>query len=171
MQQPYIHFVRDAVYVFAHALHSLLAATCGEGTQGTCPGFIEAAHTELVDHLESITFNDVDNFPFQFEGGTHDGPPRYSIISYMENGEGIVFKMSKFFFIKIHVGFGWKEVGTYQNGKIRKLDPDFERTVRNRSLMENFVQCDQKTCEKDEIKIPDGFNDGCCWHCQVLSIS
>ena len=151
MQQPYIHFVRDAVYVFAHALHSLLVATCGEVTRGTCPQFIEAAQTDLINHLESVNFSDVDNFPFKFEGGTHDGPPRYSIISYMENGEG----------------FDWKEVGTYQNGTIRNLDSEFERTVRSRSVEKNFVKCDQKSCDKDEIKIPDGFNDGCCWHCQA----
>ena len=46
------------------------------------------SHHNLVHYLQNVTFNDVDNFPFQFEEDTHDGPPRYSIISYVETDSG-----------------------------------------------------------------------------------
>ena len=84
VQQPNVHFVRDAVYVFAHALHNLWGDTCGYNYSGLCEGFHRTAYTKLKDYLHNVTFNDVDGFPFQFEDQTHDGPPRYSIISYVE---------------------------------------------------------------------------------------
>lgn len=84
VQQPNVHFVRDAVYVFAHALHNLWVDTCGHNYSGLCEGFHRTAYTKLKDYLHNVTFYDVDGFPFQFEDQTHDGPPRYSIISYVE---------------------------------------------------------------------------------------
>ena len=116
VQQPYIHFVRDAVYVFAHALHNLWKDTCNN-TQGMCPGFQEKAFHQLKDYLHGVNFFDVDMFPFKFEEKTQDGPPRYSIISYVER-DGI---------------YDWKEVGTYQNGKIRNMDSTFNATIRSES--------------------------------------
>jgi metabotropic X receptor len=55
VQQPYIHFVRDAVYVFAHALHNLWKDTCNN-TQGMCPGFQEKAFHQLKDYLHDVNF-------------------------------------------------------------------------------------------------------------------
>ena len=116
VQQPYIHFVRDAVYVFAHALHNLWKDTCNN-TQGMCPGFQEKAFHQLKDYLHGVNFFDVDMFPFKFEEKTQDGPPHYSIISYVER-DGI---------------YDWKEVGTYQNGKIRNIDSTINATIRSES--------------------------------------
>ena len=53
-------------------------------SEGLCQGFHRRSYTALKDYLHNVTFYDVDGFPFQFEDGTHDGPPRYSIISYLE---------------------------------------------------------------------------------------
>ena len=153
VQQPYIHFVRDAVYVFAHAIHNLWIDTCGKSFDTLCQNFTNVAHSQLIHYLHNVTFNDVDGFPFTFEDGTHDGPPRYSIISYMETSEGSGV-------------YDWKEVGTYQNGKIRKWIDDFNITVKSQSLKNHFITCKRDVCPVDQIKIPDGFNDECCWHCQ-----
>lgn len=60
--------------------------TCGNVT--LCEEFRHVSHHNLVHYLQNVTFNDVDNFPFQFEEDTHDGPPRYSIISYVETDSG-----------------------------------------------------------------------------------
>ena len=60
--------------------------TCGNVT--LCEEFRHVSHHNLVHYLQNVTFNDVDNFPFQFEEDTHDGPPRYSIISYVETHSG-----------------------------------------------------------------------------------
>ena len=150
-QQPYIHFVRDAVYAFAHAIDNLVTNTCGNHSGQLCPEYHQVSHHDLIKYLHNVTFNDVDNFPFKFESNTHDGPPRYSIISYIETEEGL---------------YDWKEVGTYQNGIIRNLDEAFRVGVHSQSKQNNFVTCKQDTCPVDQIEIPDGFNDGCCWHCQ-----
>ena len=115
-----------------------------------CPGFQEKAFHQLKDYLHGVNFFDVDMFPFKFEEKTQDGPPRYSIISYVER-DGI---------------YDWKEVGTYQNGKIRNMDSTFNATIRSESKEKHYVTCKQDVCDADAIKIPDGFNDGCCWHCE-----
>ena len=149
VQQPYIHFVRDAVYVFAHALHNLWSDTCNQ-VPGVCAGFQEKAFHQLKDYMQNVNFFDVDMFPFKFEDNTQDGPTRYSIISYLEK-DGI---------------FDWKEVGTYQNGKIRIMDSSFNATIRSESSEKHYVRCKQDVCNANAIKIPDGVNDGCCWHCE-----
>ena len=66
LHQPYIHFVRDAVYVFAHALHNLWRETCNT-TLHLCPHFAERTVTGLKDFLHGVNFSDVDGFPFKFE--------------------------------------------------------------------------------------------------------
>ena len=77
--------LRDAVYVFAHAIHNLWVSKCGAEAKSLCPEFNQVSHTQLINYLHNVSFNDVDGFPFKFEDQTHDGPPRYSIISYMES--------------------------------------------------------------------------------------
>ena len=61
--------------------------TCGHNATELCQGFHSRAYTALKDYLHNVTFQDVDGFPFHFVDGTHDGPPRYSIISYVLNPE------------------------------------------------------------------------------------
>ena len=68
------------------------------------------SHHNLVHYLQNVTFNDVDNFPFQFEEDTHDGPPRYSIISYVETDSGShtngnIFVVNLNFFCDIYIIF------------------------------------------------------------------
>ena len=68
------------------------------------------SHHNLVHYLQNVTFNDVDNFPFQFEEDTHDGPPRYSIISYVETDSGShtngnIFVVNLNYFCDIYIIF------------------------------------------------------------------
>ena len=71
--------------MFAHAIHNLWVSKCGAEAKSLCPEFNQVSHTQLINYLHNVSFNDVDGFPFKFEDQTHDGPPRYSIISYMES--------------------------------------------------------------------------------------
>ena len=71
--------------MFAHAIHNLWVSKCGAEAKSLCPEFNQVSHTQLINYLHNVSFNDVDGFPFKFEDKTHDGPPRYSIISYMES--------------------------------------------------------------------------------------
>ena len=91
-QQQYIHFIRDAVYAYAHAIHNLHKANCKsfdpEDPQGRmCDKFKERIFKDLVPHLKNVTFKDPDdeNFTFKFDFhndsysqglSPHDGPPR-----------------------------------------------------------------------------------------------
>ena len=52
--------------------------------------------------------------------------------------------------------YNWKEVGTYQNGTILKLDPNFNARVRAKNDEERFVTCTRPICQAAEIKIPEG---------------
>ena len=157
VQQPNVHFIRDAVYVFAHALHNLWLNTCGQNYSGLCEGFHRRSYTLLKDYLHNVTFNDVDGFPFQF-GEFGDGPQRYSIISYIETESGPSYpsiQPAPTSYLNVGV-YNWKEVGTYQNGKIRNLDPTFNASVRNKNAQEHFVTCKRGACQADQVKIPEG---------------
>ncbi|CAB4060180.1 unnamed protein product [Lepeophtheirus salmonis] len=110
-QQLYIHFVRDAVYAFAHALDNLLKDTCGISYQAICPEFWKASRTDLRTYLENVTFKDIGGNDFEFYGShedelslkgssfffRHDGPPRYTIINFQQRGSS----------------FDWFKIGTY----------------------------------------------------------
>ena len=84
---PYVHFVRDAAYVFAHALHDLHTKVCG-AIPGVCPGMREAAYANLTQYMNRVSFKDVAGFDFSFTEKSQDGPPRYSIISYSPGSGG-----------------------------------------------------------------------------------
>lgn len=58
-QQRYLHFVRDAVYAVAHALHELRIETCGENTIGICEGMHHLNETKFIELLRGVTFNGI----------------------------------------------------------------------------------------------------------------
>ena len=157
-QQYYIHFVRDAVYAFAHALHNLHQDVCENfANDKLCPAFKEKVFTDLAHYLANVSFES-HNFTFKFYGhndsysrglSPHDGPPRYSVINF-----GKTFNQGK-------VVYDWKDVGTYNGSDIVDMNTEFaERyapTARN-------MECGRQECEMNYIKIPDS-DDQCCWHC------
>ena len=172
-QQLYIHFVRDAVYAFAHAIHNLHRDTCvGNGAPKLCPEFKERVFRDLKEYLRNVTFIDVDGKSFAFcpdenhcrddgqsprDGGhlPHDGPPRYSIINFRrgreeEDGRGRRGR------------FDWFNVGTFHEGFFGEWDPDF---LAKFSSDPRIVQCVREVCKVGEVRVQDTPEDLCCWHC------
>ena len=157
-EQLYIHFVRDAVYAFAHAIHNLHRDACdGNGAPKLCPEFKRRVFRDLKEYLRNVTFIDVDGKNFVFYGDEdhlpddgrhlpHDGPPRYSIINFRRGSDG---------------RFNWINVGTYHKGFFNEWDPDFEESFSNDSTI---VSCAREVCKVGEIKVQDT-EDLCCWHC------
>ena len=158
-EQVYVHFVRDAVYAYAHALHDLHLDLCGSfvGNKRLCPAFKENVFKNLTHYLSKVSFNDTeDNFTFRFyshddsysahSSVAHDGPPRYSIINFAEN----------------QTIYDWRTVGTYLDGEIKDIDDEFPTRYQDMAIEK---VCNRKECEVNHIKIPDT-DDQCCWHCQ-----
>jgi hypothetical protein len=56
-QQRYLHFVRDAVYAVAQALHNLQATQCGPGATGVCEKMRHIDGDLLRTYLANVTFN------------------------------------------------------------------------------------------------------------------
>lgn len=157
--QVYIHFVRDAVYAFAQALHDLHVDSCGGFEDRLCPLFKERVFVELNQYLPKVRFNDPSegNFTFRFYShndsysqGTlpHDGPPRYSIINFAKKHNDV---------------YDWHNVGTYVDGKITEIEAEFEKHYAAPKAKPNL--CQRKQCPLNHIKIPDS-EDQCCWHCK-----
>lgn len=61
-QQLWLHFVRDAVYAYAWALHSIWEEEC-EGEKGVCEGMVHGSVSDghlhgqhLFTHLLNLSF-------------------------------------------------------------------------------------------------------------------
>ena len=54
-QQSFIHFVRDAVYAFAHALNNMHLDLC-KGIPGLCPAMMHIDGNQTVKYLKNVTF-------------------------------------------------------------------------------------------------------------------
>ncbi len=158
-----VHFVRDAVYAFAHALHDLHEVSCQSfrPEHRLCPRFKQRVFHDLKYYLSNVTFLDVEgDYKFKFYGhndsyshgpAPHDGPSRYSIINFaktmMDNGRAV---------------YDWKNVGTYMDGDIMSNEEFFETF---RPVKQNWTNdCRRTPCATGFIKIPDT-DDRCCWHC------
>lgn len=55
------HFVRDAVYAFAHALHTLSANSCATNDAFLCKNFKKRVYFDLADFLSEVR-----SLPFDF---------------------------------------------------------------------------------------------------------
>lgn len=55
-QQKFIHFVRDAVYAVAHALHNLQVDICGRNFVGICNSMRHIDGETLSKYLNTVTF-------------------------------------------------------------------------------------------------------------------
>ena len=61
----YLHFVRDAVYAYAHALHNQWKMEC-DGHDGVCDAMRNADGSVLKYYLENVNFTG-QQFPVGFE--------------------------------------------------------------------------------------------------------
>lgn len=144
------------MYAFAHALHDLHLDICGSWANRLCADFKTKVYEQLVHYLAKVSFDDADeaNFTFRFYSHNdsysqglrpHDGPPRYSVINFAKN----------------FTTYDWNNVGTYVDGKIIDIEPDFETRYAPKARLS---ACGREECELNHIKIPDT-DDQCCWHC------
>ncbi len=159
-QQLYIHFVRDAVYAFAHALDKLHRNSCPT-EEGLCDNFKERVFEDLKNYLQDVNFPDVDGQPFEFFGhAKHDGPPRYSIINFQKNTEGQRRRAGT-------PKYDWQNVATLHYDQFTEWDADFRRRLLSDSTI---TRCRRKPCGPSEVKVQDT-EDACCWHCRVCTDS
>ncbi|KAG1685960.1 Metabotropic glutamate receptor 8 [Nymphon striatum] len=145
-QQPSLHFVRDAAYAFAFALHSLHKSKC-KGQSGLCPELMPINGEELKSNLQKVSFQDEAGNVFKFlESG--DGPPRYSIMNFQK--------------VK-NDSYEWKLVGTYS----RETNlPELHLNVNEVKFKHNHPEFPRSYCSEPcaigQAKIQlEG--DICCW--------
>ena len=174
-QQLYIHFVRDAVYAFAHALHALHNASClNFDDQRLCPNFKKKVFTELHSYLRQVEFKDVDNKTFHFSGQAqhkhkHDGPPRYSIINFQKitsskevirrrlSIKGRAITASCFchiWQIANKSTYDWQNVGTYHQARITEMDKEFKQEFQQFPNFQNdgkWRRCTRKKCLPHQV--------------------
>jgi hypothetical protein len=55
-QQKYIHFVRDAVYAIAHALHDMFTNKCGKTYRGMCKDTKHIDGETLIQYIANVSF-------------------------------------------------------------------------------------------------------------------
>nr|CAD7443783.1 unnamed protein product [Timema bartmani] len=173
-QQRYLHFVRDAVYSVAHALHDLQVYLCGAGKPGVCDRMKHIDGETLHGYLHNVSFNDEGGRLFKFLDG-RDGPLRYSILNFQKDLNG---------------SYKWNVVGNYtqsENGlPMLKIDQKAITYRRNESGIFPKSTCTQscevhqikvrelanapvvlsQTTEDGEIEVQISTDDTCCWQCR-----
>ena len=87
VQQQYIHFIRDAVYAFAHAIHNLHKKSCNSFSKKDrlCSKFKEKVFVDLVKYLEEVTFSDPENSRFTFRFHGHNDSYRFVFEQFTQN--------------------------------------------------------------------------------------
>lgn len=149
-QVPWLHFVRDAVYAFAHALHNMWEARC-EGRPGLCDAMAHSGHVhghELFGHLLNVSFEDVNGRSFQFDD-TGAAFPRYSILNYQRVDD---------------YNYMWVPVGTYSRTSDEKTLDLEESSLKFRQQDRLPVSSCGTPCKPGEAKIL--LQDKCCWRCE-----
>ncbi|XP_031777068.1 metabotropic glutamate receptor 2-like isoform X2 [Nasonia vitripennis] len=174
-QQKFLHFVRDAVYSAAHALHDMFLDRCGQDYQGMCEAVEHIDGATLSKYLANVSFKgtlvmiidaktcagktslfaDEAGNKFRFMNGV-DGPPRYSILNYQRAEDG---------------SYRWHVVGNYtqsENGSpVLQLD---QRVMKYRSEEEGGRRFFPNStcaspCQASQVKVREK-QDPCCWRCR-----
>ncbi|XP_033223425.1 metabotropic glutamate receptor 8-like [Belonocnema kinseyi] len=158
-QQRFLHFVRDAVYSVAYALHDLQVEKCGSGFNGLCPDMMHIDGETLSEYLSKVSFKDEAGNNFRFLNNV-DGPPRYSILNYQKDVDG---------------SHRWYVVGNYtqnDNGKpVLHLDKKImkyrSQEHGGRRYFPNST-C-SKPCPRNQVKVRVK-EDPCCWRCRKCGL-
>ena len=162
-QQLYTHFVRDAIYAFAHALDDLQRESCGPSDPSPCREFKRRVFEDLKDYLQRVKFPDVVGHPFEFFGhDKHDGPPRYSIINFQKN-DGSSGNYVDGGDHSSHE-YDWHNVATFHDDQFSEWDPKFVHSFEGGGL-KAASRCLRRRCGWSEVKVQDT-DDACCWHCR-----
>lgn len=148
-QEPWLHFVRDTVYAFAHALHNMWEKHC-QGKAGLCEAMAHSGHIhgrDLYQQLLHVTFQDVSNSTFRFQA-SGSGPARYSILNYQRVDD---------------YTYAWVPVGSYYN---TSGEPDLQLNkskVKYRRQQSFPTSSCGAPCKPSQAKIL--LQDSCCWRC------
>nr|APC26117.1 metabotropic glutamate receptor type 3 [Homarus americanus] len=150
-QVPWLHFVRDSVIAFAHALHTMWEDKC-KGRKGLCEAMVHNGHIhgqDLYNHLLNVQFPDVSNSTFRFVS-SGSGPARYSVLNYQHDD---------------HYAYSWTKVGTYTNttGATAELHLDMD-SVKYRDSQDFPESSCGIPCKPGQAKIL--MTDKCCWYCK-----
>ncbi|XP_011501835.1 PREDICTED: metabotropic glutamate receptor 3-like [Ceratosolen solmsi marchali] len=158
-QQKYIHFVRDAVYSVAHALHDMFIDRCGKAYKGICKGMQHIDGESLIEYIANVSFKDVAGNKFRFMNSV-DGPPRYSILNYQQDSNGL---------------YRWLVVGNYTQNEsgspVLQLDQQLikyrSQEISGRHFFPNST-CDSP-CHISQVKVREK-QDPCCWRCRYCGL-
>ncbi|XP_015175379.1 PREDICTED: metabotropic glutamate receptor-like [Polistes dominula] len=158
-QQKFLHFVRDAIYSVAYALHDMQQEKCGTNYSGIC---LEMKHIDGIDltrYIQNVSFKDDAGNKFRFMDGT-DGPPRYSILNYQKNDDG---------------AYRWVVIGNYTEDDDRTPSLYIEtELMKYRNQTEggrmNFPNSTcSKPCQSNQVIVPEK-QDYCCWKCRKCGL-
>ncbi|XP_015430249.1 PREDICTED: metabotropic glutamate receptor-like [Dufourea novaeangliae] len=146
-QRRFLHFVRDAVYAVAYALHD----------DGVCEQMRSLTEKEVFSrYLTKVSFKDEAGYRFRFVDAV-DGPPRYSILNYRRTSNG---------------SYQWMVVGSYTlNGQGEaelRLDREKMR-FRDERVAEFPTSSCSRPCGSDRIMVRVK-EDPCCWRCQSCGL-
>ncbi|KAF7380130.1 hypothetical protein HZH66_014485 [Vespula vulgaris] len=147
-QQKFLHFVRDAIYSMAHALHDMQKEKCGEGYNGICSEMKHIDGIDLTKYLQNVSFKDDAGNKFRFVD-VADGPPRYSILNYQRNKDG---------------AYRWIVIGNYTETTAMKYR---NQTKGGRKYFPNST-C-SRPCESNQVMIREE-QDLCCWRCRKCGL-
>ncbi|XP_024946277.1 metabotropic glutamate receptor 4 isoform X2 [Cephus cinctus] len=154
-QQKFLHFVRDAVYAVAYALHGIQIEKCGKKSYGMCKEMRHVDGDVLAKYMSNVNFKDEAGNKFKFINNV-DGPPRYTILNYQKNVDGT---------------YHWQVIGNYTQSDSGAPNLYIEATAmkyRNqteggRRFFPNST-CAQP-CEPHQVKVREK-QDACCWRCR-----
>ncbi|PSN47267.1 Metabotropic glutamate receptor 8 [Blattella germanica] len=150
-QQRYLHFVRDAVYAIAHALHNMQEDLC-DNKPGMCKNLTHIDGDMLKEYLQKVSFQDVGGKPFRFLEG-RDGPPRYSILNFQKDNS--------------ERGYHWKVVGNYSLDEEGAPILNIDNNIISWRGGEDFPTSACATpCEPHQVKLQQQREDTCCWRCR-----
>ncbi|KAG0710209.1 Metabotropic glutamate receptor 3 [Chionoecetes opilio] len=153
LHEPWLHFVRDAVMSFAHALHAMWEAEC-EGQPGSCEAMAHGGHLHghhLLQYLQNVSFTDMSDETFRFDP-KGSGPAKYTIFSFQRMQDNT---------------HAWVPVGNYSNttGHTPQfyLDSTLIKHKHRRGKSFPELSCRRK-CEPGQEKILLPYS--CCWTCK-----
>ncbi|KAG9427873.1 metabotropic glutamate receptor 2 isoform X1 [Apis mellifera carnica] len=155
-QRRFLHFVRDAVYAAAYALHNMQRNVCGENWTSLCDKMRPPNKDIFFQYLANVSFKDEAGNGFRFVDAV-DGPPRYSILNYQR---------------KVNGSYHWTVIGNYtlneREQPILQLDREKLR-FRGEQGTEFPTSSCPHPCGSNRIMVPKK-EDPCCWTCQSCGI-
>ncbi|KAF2357748.1 Receptor ligand binding region [Trinorchestia longiramus] len=149
-QLGWLHFLRDAVYAFALALHALWERHC-EGQPGVCAAMTHEGHIhgqELLLALKNVSFLDVTKHEFQFDMNTRSGLPRYTIFQFQHDD--------------YNGSYSWVPIANYS--KLSDQEPEvteFRAPTWTHRSETPLSQCNGVCAPGQSIVM----RDVCCWEC------